>query len=260
MKTVLFCGGLGMRIRDPSDAFPKPLVPVGDRPILWHVMKYYAHYGHRDFVLCLGYKGEAIEEYFRNDDGTRSRGGRSIELHSEDRNGWRITFADTGLHSSIGERLRQVKAHLAGENVFLANYADGLTDLHLPDLIDRSSSGKKVGSFLCVKPALSYHFVKTLGDGTVTEFVGANDLDIRINGGYFVFRKEIFDYIGDGEDLVEEPFHRLIEGGRLLGYRYDGFWKNMDTFKDKQALDDLSASGKAPWEVWKRSAASSGGG
>ena len=254
MKTVLFCGGLGLRIRDPSDAVPKPLVPVGDRPILCHVMQYYAHHGHKDFILCLGYEGRAIEQYFQSRGGNRSRAAGTIELSGGDMDGWRIAFAETGLESSIGERLRRVRHHLAGEEVFLANYADSLTDLHLPDLIERARSGERVGAFLCVKPALSYHFVKARVDGVVTEVVGVNDLDIRINGGYFVFRKEIFDYIGEGEDLVAEPFRRLIEQERLFGYRYDGFWRTMDTFKDKQALDDLSASGNAPWEVWKRRA------
>ena len=236
MKVVLFCGGLGLRIRDASDTLPKPLVTVGNRPILWHVMQYYAHHGHREFILCLGYKGDAIADYFR----------------SADVCDWRLTFADTGALSSIGERLSMVKKYVAGDNVFLANYADGLTDLHLPDLINAFAASEKVGAFLCIRPSLSYHFVRTREDGTVVELEESDKIELRVNGGYFVFRKEIFDYVRDGEDLVAEPFHRLIRDGQLLGYRYDGFWKNMDTFKDKQALDDLCASGRAPWEVSKR--------
>ncbi len=236
MKVVLFCGGLGMRMRDGHDAVPKPLVTIGGRPILWHVMRYYAHYGHKDFILCLGYKGEAIEGYFRGP-----------EMRD-----WRITFADTGVRSSIGERFYRARKYLDGEAVFLANYADGLTDLHLPDLIGAFHASGKLGAFLCIKPALSYHFVKTRDDGTVVDIAEAAATDLRVNGGYFVFQRAIFDYIRDGEDLVDEPFRRLVREGRLLGYQYDGFWKNMDTFKDKQALDDLCASGQAPWEVWNR--------
>ena len=239
MKVVLFCGGLGLRIRDAGDAAPKPLVTVGDRPILWHVMQYYAHYGHREFILCLGYKGDAIRDYFRN-------------VAVDD---WQITLADTGTPSSIGQRLFMVKRHLADDAVFLCNYADGLTDLHLPNLIDALNASGKVGALLCTRPTLSYHFVRTSTDGTVVDIEGTAQLDLRINGGYFVFRREIFHYLRDGEDLVDEPFRRLMREGMLLGYRYDGFWRTMDTFKDKQALDDLYSAGQAPWEVWKRTAA-----
>ena len=236
MKVVLFCGGLGLRIRDAADAAPKPLVTVGDRPILWHVMKYYAHYGHCDFILCLGFGGDAITDYCRG----------------ADVGDWRITFAETGALSNIGQRLSFAKRYLEGDEIFLCNYADGLTDLHLPKLIDVFKASAKVGALLCARPALSYHFVRTGDDGTVVDIESADQLDLRINGGYFIFRREIFDYIRDGEDLVDEPFHRLMREGKLLGYRHDGFWRSMDTFKDKQALDDLYASGRAPWELWKR--------
>jgi glucose-1-phosphate cytidylyltransferase len=237
VKVVLFCGGLGLRLREASDVLPKPLVAVGSRPILWHVMKYYAHHGHRDFVLCIGHKGEAIKQYCR----------------SLGESGWQIAFADTGERSNIGERLSMAKPHVAGEEVFLCNYADGLTDLHLPDLLGAFAASGKVAAMLCTRPKLSYHFVRAREDGTVTGLDDSDAIDLRINGGYFVFRRRIFDYIRDGEDLVDEPFHRLIAEQQLLGYRYSGFWRTMDTFKDKQALDDLCASGRAPWEVWERS-------
>lgn len=243
MKVVLFCGGLGLRMRDASIMVPKPLVTVGDRPILWHVMQYYAHYGHRDFVLCLGHNAEAFEDYFRT---------------APDIGGWRVTLADTGASSSIGERLALVRPHVAGEDIFLANYADGLTDLRLPDLIDAFTASDKVGAFVCVRPSLSYHFVRTRADGTVIELAESERIDLRVNGGYFVFRREIFDAIRSGEDLVDGPFQRLIASGALLGYHHDGFWKNMDTFKDKQSLDELHATGAAPWEVWKQRAARGG--
>ena len=244
MKVVLFCGGLGLRIRDGADSVPKPLVPIGDRPILWHLMQYYAYHGHRDFILCLGHQGNAIRAYFVNHPAPAD---------------WRITLADTGPHTSVGQRLRMARPHLDGEAMFLANYADGLTDLHLPDLIADFAASGKVAAFLCVKPSLSYHFVRTSGDGTVIEITDADDLELRINGGYFVFRREFFDYIGAGEDLLGEPLRRLARAGDLLGYRHDGFWMSMDTFKDKHALDALYASGRAPWVVWRANAAAQGG-
>src|SRR5579862_8235459 len=226
MKVVLFCGGLGLRMRDASITVPKPLVTVGDRPILWHVMRYYAHYGHKDFVLCIGHNSAAFEEYFRS---------------APDIDDWRITLADTGVASSIGERLALVRPYVAGESIFLANYADGLTDLHLPDLIDTFVASDKVGALICVRPALSYHFIRTDTDGTVIELAEPTRVDLRVNGGYFVFRQAIFDVMRGGEDLVEGPLQRLIARGALLGRNHDGFWKNMDTFKDKQALDELHA-------------------
>jgi glucose-1-phosphate cytidylyltransferase len=244
MKVVLFCGGLGMRIRNsPDDGLPKPLVPVGNRPILWHLMRYYAHFGHTEFILCLGHGGDAIREYVRDDP----------ELGA-----WRITLAETGERSSIGERLAQSRRYVRDDEIFLANYADGLTDLHLPDLIGALTASDKIGAFLCIKPSLSYHFVRTREDGTVIEVEEAQRVELRVNGGYFVFRRAIFDYLRAGEDLVGESFPRLVNIGGLLGYRYDGFWKNMDTFKDKLALDDLHACGAAPWMVW-RAAARAGG-
>jgi glucose-1-phosphate cytidylyltransferase len=237
MKVVLFCGGLGMRMRNgPGDALPKPLVPIGSRPILWHVMRYYAHFGHTEFVLCLGHGGGAIRAYVRDNPELRA---------------WRITLAETGERSSIGERLSQSRRYVRDDEIFLANYADGLTDLHLPDLIDALTASDKVGAFLCIKPSLSYHFVRTRADGTVSEIEEAERVDLRVNGGYFVFRRAIFDHLRAGEDLVGEAFRRLTGIGGLLGYRHDGFWKNMDTFKDKQALDDLHAGGAAPWMVWQ---------
>ena len=245
MKVVLFCGGLGLRIRNAAeDAVPKPLVTIGNRPILWHVMRYYAHFGHTEFVLCLGHGGDAIKRYVRD---------------NPDLSGWRIPLADTGALSSIGERLSLSRPHVGGDDIFLANYADGLTDLRLPDLIAAFAASDKVGAFVCTRPSLSYHFVRTGEDGTVLEIAEGHEVELRVNGGYFVFRQEIFDYLRDGEDLVGEPFRRLVRDGRLLGYRYDGFWKNMDTFKDKQALDDLHASGAPPWAVWQRTATAGGG-
>ena len=256
MKVVLFCGGLGTRLRDYSDSIPKPLVNIGYRPILWHVMKYYAHFGHKDFILCLGYKADKIKDYFLNyqehvsNDFTMSKGGKEIELVSSDIHDWRITFVDTGIRSSIGQRLKLVQKYLQGEEMFLANYSDGLTDMPLPEMINNFEKSGKVACFMCARPSQTFHIV-TLEDGDrVSKIEYIRDSDIRVNAGYFVLRKEIFDYLHAGEDLVIEPFQRLTAGGLLMGYKYDHFWA-MDTFKEQQELSDMFNQGKAPWEVWR---------
>lgn len=257
MKVVLFCGGLGLRIRDAENV-PKPLVQIGYRPVLWHVMKYYAHYGHKDFILCLGYGADAIKRYFldysecASNDFTLSQGGKKVELYNSDIHDWRITFADTGVNSNIGQRLKAVERYLEGEEEFLANYSDGLSDLPLPEQLDHFHQQKKIASFLCVLPNLSYHVVSMKpGSSLVSGVHSITDGSVRINGGYFIFRKEIFNYIHEGEELVLDPFQRLIDENQLLGYSYDGFWAGMDTFKDRQQLENLWGSGAAPWHVWK---------
>lgn len=262
MKVVLFCGGMGMRLREHAESLPKPLVAIGSRPIVWHVMKYYAHYGHKDFILCLGYKSALIKEYFLryneaiSNDFVLSAGGRKVQLLGTDIQDWRITFVETGLTSNIGQRLAAVRPHLEGEEVFLANYADGLTDYPLPSMIDHFLRSGKVGAFLCAQTTQSFHVVSLDAEDTVAGIQQLSRSGLFINGGYFVFRKEIFDYLRDGEELVEEPFRRLIAKRLLAGYRHDGFWLPMDTFKDKQLLEDMYARGVAPWEVWKKGGAS----
>ena len=259
MKVVLFCGGLGMRLRDYSETIPKPMVDIGYRPILWHVMKYYAFFGHKDFILCLGHRADAIKNYFLNynecasNDFVMSRGGKKLELVNSDIQDWRITFADTGIESNIGQRLKAVEKHLEGEDEFLANYSDGLTDLPLPQQLEHFRKHDKIASFLAVRPNLSYHLVSMQeGDGHLVSGIHAiNNGSVRINGGFFIFKKNIFEYIRENEELVNGPFQRLVNESQLIGYPYDGFWASMDTFKDKQQLEGLCTGGAAPWEVWK---------
>jgi glucose-1-phosphate cytidylyltransferase len=261
MKVVIFCGGLGMRLREAGEDIPKPMVPIGNRPILWHLMKYYAHYGHTDFILCLGYRADAIKKFFLNyeetssNDFVLSKGGREVELMNRDISDWRITFADTGVNANIGQRLMAVRQYLRGDETFLANYADGLTDMHLPSVIERFESAGKIANFVSVRPNLSFHAVSARPDGRVSEIKPVMDTDLRINGGFFLFRREIFDYMGPGEELVQEPFDRLIQADQLLTHAHDGFTASMDTFKDKQHFDELYAKGRAPWEVWRNSSA-----
>jgi len=257
MKVVLFCGGMGMRLRDFSDTVPKPMVPIGYRPILWHVMKYYAHYGHKDFILCLGYKADMIKNYFRNydeclsNDFTLSEGGKKLNLLSSDIEDWNITFVDTGLTANIGMRLKAVERYLGNDEVFLANYSDGLTDLPLPVLLEHFYAQNKLASFMSIRPAQTFHLVSMTENGIVNSIQDVRQSDIWVNGGYFVFRREIFDHINHGEELVYEPFQRLIAERQLTTYRYDGFWACMDTFKEKQQLDDMYGRGDMPWEVWR---------
>ena len=259
MKVVLFCGGLGMRLREFSENIPKPMVNIGYRPILWHVMKYYAHYGHKEFILCLGFGADIIKNYFLNyseclsNDFVLTEGGKRVHLVNSDTHDWKITFADTGITSNIGQRLKAVEKYLGADDVFLANYSDGLTDLPLSTQIDHFLQEDKVASFLCVRPNLSWHFISLGPDGTVQAINNVRQSGLRINGGYFIFRHDIFKRVRDGEELLHEPFQRLVAAKQLIAYRYDGFWACMDTFKDKQVLDDMHARGNAIWQVWKHS-------
>ena len=256
MKVVLFCGGLGMRLREVSEHIPKPLVTIGYRPILWHVMRYYAHHGHKEFILCLGFGADIIKNYFLNyseclsNDFVLSEGGKKVDLMQTDIHDWKITFVETGRSANIGQRLKAVEKLVRDEPEFLANYSDGLTDLSLPVQLEHFRSHEAIASFLSVKPPISYHLVSTGADGHVTTIQDIQQTSIRINGGFFIFREEIFDHIREGEELVREPFHRLVDARRLIAYQHDGFWMSMDTFKDRQQLEEIHAGGNAPWQLW----------
>lgn len=258
MKVVLFCGGLGTRLREHSDTIPKPLVNVGYRPIIWHLMRYYAHFGHKDFILCLGYRGDLIREYFLNyrdemsTDFVLSEGGRRVELLAPALDDWRITFVDTGMHSNLGQRLMRVRHMLNNEDAFLANYSDGLTDLPLDVYLSQARQSGAVASLVAVRPSQSFHAVSCGADGLVTGIQDVGQSDYWINAGFFFLKQEIFNYLRDGEELVLEPFTRLIAKRRLFAYKYSGFWAAMDTFKDKIRLDRMEARGDCPWMVWEK--------
>jgi len=256
MKVVLFCGGLGTRLREYSGTLPKPMVNIGCRPIIWHLMKYYAHFGHTEFILCLGYRGELIKQYFLEQEGrsvdVESTGGtQQLRWDGGDVEKWTITFADTGLHSNIGERLKNVQTYLGDDPVFLANYSDALSDLPLRKYVDRFRQDDKIASFVCVSPSQSFHTVSIGRDGLVDDIQTLAEAGLWINGGFFAFKREFFDYLKNGEELIREPFRRLIGLRQLAAYRHDGFWKCMDTFKDKQAFDEMEARGETPWQVWQ---------
>lgn len=260
MKVVIFCGGLGLRMRASDDSAPKPMMPIGERPVLWHIMRYYAHFGHTDFILCLGYGANAVKDYFLNyhethsNDFVLSKGGEQIELLSSDISEWRITFVDTGIDTAIGERLRRVRKYLDDDEVFLANYGDVLTDAPMNDIIDRLLGTNAAGSLLAVPPQDSFHVIDIDGDSNVTSFVPVASMNMRINGGYFVLRQDIFDYLNEGEDLVMDACVRAAEDGRMLAIQHDGFWAAMDTLKERSWLEHRYRVGDCPWAVWHDSA------
>jgi glucose-1-phosphate cytidylyltransferase len=253
VKVVLFCGGLGTRIRDYSENVPKPMVPVGNHPILWHVMQYYSQYGHHDFILCLGYKANVVKNYFLNykveesSDCVISDFGAKVEIIGEKPPDWHVTLVDTGIWRNIGERLFAVKHFVNNEELFLANYSDGLSDAPLDDMIARFKASDKIGCFLAVHPPVSFHLAEFNEQGTVSRIRSSQQSDVWINGGYFIFRREIFDYIKLGEELVVEPFNRLIKAGKLMAYKYEGFWRAMDTMRDRQTLEEMVERGETPW-------------
>lgn len=256
MKVVLFCGGYGMRMRTAEDdVIPKPLQMVGPRPLLWHVMRYYAHFGHKDFILCLGYGADKIKDFFLSYQETESndfilRGG-DVELVSSDISDWTITFVDTGLESPIGERLRRVRKYLGDDPYFLANYSDVLTDAPLDDMVGRTMSSRAAASMLIVPPQSSFHCVDVATTGEVKEILPISDFPVGVNGGYFVLHQDVIDLIPEGGDLVGDACYSLAGTGRLLGYRHEGFWKPADTFKERAELDAAYNDGVRPWALWE---------
>lgn len=253
MKVVLFCGGLGTRIRDYSESIPKPMITVGDQPIMWHLMNYYSQYDHKDFVLCLGYKANIIKDFFLTyrpqafADCVVSGFDGDVEVLGDSRQDWRVTLIDTGLWRNIGERLWSVRRYVEDEEIFLANYSDGLADVDLNDMIEKFKKSGKTAAFLAVRPSFSMHLVDFDEAGTVKRVRPTHQADMWLNGGFFVMRPRVFDFMQPGEELVEQPFKRLIEADQLMAYKHEGFWRPMDTLKDKQVLDDLVEQGTMPW-------------
>ena len=255
MKVVVFCGGLGVRMGEETQRIPKPMIRIGNRPILWHIMRYFAAWGHTEFVLCLGYKGDVIREYFLdynealfNDFVLEGHGADArVELLDRDVGDWRITFVDTGMQSTIGERLKAVEQYLNDDEEFLATYGDGLTDAPLDRMLDAFRASGKLIQFLSVRPQFNAHRVITAPDGTVLSVEDMSQSDVRINGGFFTCRRELLDWIEPGDELVEETFAKLIPRGEVIAFPYEGFFGPMDTIKDRQRLEALHESGRAPW-------------
>jgi glucose-1-phosphate cytidylyltransferase len=254
MKVVLFCGGYGMRMRDGSSDLPKPMHPVGPRPLIWHVMRYYAHFGHKDFVLCLGYGAHHIKDFFLNYDETASNDfvlrGRDVELLGSDIQDWTITFAHTGLESPIGERLRRVRSLVEGEEMFLANYADVLTDAPLDKMIEKFRASDAIGGLLAVPPQSAFHCVN-IGEGdAIASITMLQEMPLWENGGYLMFRPEIFEHVEEDCDLIGDVCAPLAKQGQMMAYRHRGFWQPADTVKERTALEAAYQSGARPWMLW----------
>jgi len=266
MKVVLFCGGQGVRMRNytmesplvsEENNIPKPLVSIGFRPLIWHIMKYYSHFGHNDFILALGYKAEQFKRYFHNyqewvsNDHLLDMANSNIEIINEDTKDWKITFVDTGLNSNIGQRLLRVREFIK-DDIFFANYTDGLTNFNLNEQLKEFNKVESaVASFMSYNLTLPFHLSNIKEDGIVSSIDKPKPLDnVWINAGYFIFNKKIFEYIKEGEELVNEPLNRLCKERKLITYKHEGFWKNIDSYKDKTLIDEMYHKGEAPWMVW----------
>jgi glucose-1-phosphate cytidylyltransferase len=257
VKVVILCGGLGTRLREETEFRPKPMVEVGGRPILWHIMKTYAHHGFREFVLCLGYRGNSIKEYFlnyeaMNNDFSISLGEKSqIHFHgSHAEQEFSVTLADTGVDCMTGGRIHKIQRYLDGD-AFLMTYGDGLTDVDIGDVVKYHHSHGRIATVTTVSPSSRFGLIDLAKDSRVKSFNEKPKTDGWINAGYFVLNARVFDYLG-GDDCVfeREPLGRLARDGQLMAYRHDGFFYAMDTFREYEHLNELWRSGAAPWRTW----------
>lgn len=271
MRVVLFCGGLGLRMRAMVDDghflqrraadAPKPMTILGGQPLLWHLMRWYAHWGHNEFILCLGHRGDVIREwcYEQEHEELIPRSGEVLDstlrlrLLGGEADGWDITLVETGPDSMVGQRLRAVRSLVQGEDMFLANYADGLSDIRLPDLVEHAVRSEAIATFVSVPLPSSLHVVSLRPDGLVDKVSALANQGVWINGGFFVLRQEIFDVLHEGEELVVEPFARLIKAKRLAAVAHDGFWVALDTAKDRHSAEVMWQAGDRPWAVWQTS-------
>ncbi|WP_075792938.1 glucose-1-phosphate cytidylyltransferase [Massilia putida] len=260
MKVVILCGGQGTRIRDVNENLPKPMIPVGNFPIMWHIMKYYSMYGHKDFVLCLGYKGQVIKDFFLNyESNTRDLSltlgaANRIEYHTEHEEiDWRVTLADTGADAMTGARVRKIRKYIGNDEHFMLTYGDGVGDIDIAKLVDFHMSHGRILTVSGVRPPGRFGELMHSPEGLVTEFnEKPQATGGRISGGYFVCSRKIFDYLDEGDDVVFEtdPMRRLVADGQMMTYEHDGFWQPMDTYRDYTYLNGLVAKGEAPWIKW----------
>lgn len=258
MKVVILCGGLGTRLREETEFRPKPLVEIGGRPILWHIMKIYAHYGFKDFILCLGYKGELIKEYFlnyeaMNNDFSIHLGDRnSIKFHSNHlENDWNITLADTGKLAQTGKRIKRIEKYINGDN-FMVTYGDGVGNINIKKLLQKHLASKKIATVTGVHSSGRFGELK-LRDETVVEFAEKPMRNAGyINGGFFVFNRKIFKYLKNHDNcyLEREPMEKLVNDRQLSVYMHNGFWKCMDTQREMDILNSMYQKKNAPWKVW----------
>ncbi len=256
-KVVILCGGAGTRLREETEYKPKPMVAIGDKPILWHIMKIYSTYGFKDFVLCLGFKGDVIRNYFLNydvlnSDITIQLGTKEIEIHSSfhEEHHWRVTMAETGLYAMTGGRVKAAEKYIDGD-VFMLTYGDGVADINVQDLLRFHYEKGRIGTVTAVHPAARFGELSVAGELAAAFREKPQIRNGWINGGFFIFNRRVFDYLG-GEDCVleQEPLERLAAEGELAVYRHEGYWQCMDTVRDMELLDSQWASGNAPWACW----------
>lgn len=261
MQAVLLAGGLGTRMREETEFRPKPMVEVGGKPVLWHIMKIFATYGVTDFVVCTGYKGDVIKDYFldyeaRNNDFTITL-GRSHEIVFHDQHlesDWRVTVADTGAHAQTGSRVKAIQRYVQDSDRFIVTYGDGLADVDISKLIDFHERHGKAATITTVRPLSRFGMVDIAQDQSVEKFREKPQVDDWVSAGFFVFEQKVFDYLGEVEDnlvLEQEPLAQLADEGQLAAYQHDGFWQPMDTYRESVMLNELWDSGNAPWKVWQ---------
>lgn len=258
MKVVILCGGKGTRLKEQTESIPKPLIEIGGRPILWHIMKIYAAHGFNDFILCLGYKGQAIKEYFmdylswRHHDFSLDLSGKEpqAQLLNHDQEAWKITFADTGEETNTGGRIKRIAPLIGGEDSFVATYGDGVADIDITKLAEFHRTHGRIGTITVVNSPSPFGLLDVEGDGRVSRFREKPLLDQWINGGFFVFRREFLDYLCEDDVLEQAPLERLAKDGQLMAFRHEAYWECMDTYKDTVQLNELWASEKAPWKIW----------
>ncbi|GHT79020.1 glucose-1-phosphate cytidylyltransferase [Actinomycetota bacterium] len=257
MKTVILAGGFGTRISEESQFKPKPMIEIGGNPILWHIMKSYSYYGHNDFIICAGYRQDAIKEYFANyylhnsDITFDFSDNNAITIHNNVAEPWRVSVVDTGLNTMTGGRIKRVKDYI-GDETFLLTYGDGVCDLDINELIKFHNNSGKLATLTAIQPSGRFGVLDIATDGTVQRFAEKSKEDGGwINGGFFVVDPKVLDYIPDDSTVFEkEPLERLSDQGQLAAYKYDGFWQCMDTLRDKNLLDSLITSNMASWVKW----------
>ncbi len=257
MKVVILAGGLGTRISEESHLRPKPMIEIGEKPMLWHIMKYYSAYGYDEFIICAGYKQYIIKEYFsdyflHNSDVTFDLARNEMTVHSNNSENWKVTIVDTGLHTMTGGRVKRLQSYI-GDETFMLTYGDGLCTVDLNELLSFHRSHGKVATVTAVSIAQLKGVMEVARDGMITAFREKNDRDAAIiNGGFMVFEPAFFDYLKDDSTVLErEPFDRLCKEGQMMSFYHDGFWQCMDTQREKKKLEELWASGAAPWKIWE---------
>lgn len=256
MKVVILAGGFGTRISEESQTVPKPMIEIGDKPILWHIIKEYSHYGFNDFIICLGYKQQIIKEFFsnyyiNNSDITFDMEKNDVIVHKTCSEPWKITLIDTGLYTLTGGRIKRIKEYI-GNETFMLTYGDGVSDVNIKELVKFHKKHKKLATITAIKPGGKFGALSIGKGNSITSFVEKSKEDGGwINGGYMVLEPEVFDYIdGDNTAFEKEPLETLAKEGQLMAYKYDGFWQCMDTLKDKRYLEELLENNQAPWIKW----------